>query len=99
MVELDRLGDLIGSDAMDAQATVSSISRLIGEDPTVAPHVMAALSARFSALEDPPSDVLPDQIAAWKRRRGYRLEELLAGVAALEGLDPAPSYRRRGEQI
>lgn len=99
MVELDQLGDLFGSDAMSAQAMVMTISRTIGDDPGLAPQVMASLRTRFAALEEPPNDVPPEEIAAWKQRRGYRLEELLAGVTALEGLDPSPSYRGRGEQI
>lgn len=99
MVELDQLGDLFGSDAMSAQAMVTTISRTIGDDPGLAPQVMASLRTRFAALEEPPNDVPPEEIAVWKQRRGYRLEELLAGVTALEGLDPSPSYRGRGEQI
>ncbi|MDM8549974.1 restriction endonuclease [Desulfobacterales bacterium HSG2] len=43
------------------------------------------------ALDDAPSEEL--------QKRGYQLETLIMDLLALEGLNPSPPYRSRGEQI
>lgn len=57
-----------------------------------------ALRGRFEALAREP-DLSGEPLKAWRRHRGYRLEELLVGLMALEGLRPEPSSRTSGEQI
>jgi hypothetical protein len=60
--------------------------------------VREALRARFELLETEPR-LSDDSLNAWRRHRGYRLEELLVGLMALEGLQPEPSSRTSGAQI
>ncbi|HEU4410370.1 MAG TPA: restriction endonuclease [Polyangiaceae bacterium] len=61
--------------------------------------VRGALERRFASLEKPPPSLSEQALTAWKQGRGYRLEELLVGLMALEGLRPEPAYRTRSEQI
>jgi len=96
--EVDGLLTLITADKLDIRAMIPLIEGARVND-AASDMIRAALADRFAALEEPPDSLGGDGLRAWKRGRGYRLEELLTALCALEGLRPAPSYRGRGEQV
>lgn len=95
---VDEIRTLILADKLDVRSIIPLIER-VRDDATANAEIKAVLSARFSGLEDPPDALTESQEQTWNRQRGYRLEELLTAICALEGLRPSPSYRGRGEQV
>ena len=98
MHEVDGLLTLIAADKMDIRAMIPLIER-VRTDQANHETIRSALAARFAGLEEPPDGLDDSALRTWKRNRGYRLEELLTALCALEGLRPSPSYRGRGEQV
>ncbi len=91
---VDEVCELIAEARIDARRIIGLVD-IPAPAPDAITRIRGALATRFQAL-DQPSDALD---AEQKRSRGYRLEELLTVLWAIEGLRPSPSYRGRGEQV
>lgn len=89
----DILFDAKGS--VDLHATLRALQQ---HKPSVA-SCKAQLRQRWDVLQAPPQDLAPSALRAWKAARGYELESILLALAAVEGLQPSPPFRRKGEQI
>lgn len=58
-----------------------------------------SLRGHWKALQTLPTGLTRAELGRWKQDRGYRLEELLVGLARLEKLDVDRPYRDKGEQV
>lgn len=94
---LDEVLALLKADKIAAPRLCKLVAQ-VQSDELLRARAREALGARFALLERDPA-LVGEALKTWRKQRGYRLEELLVGLMAIEGLRPEPSFRPRGEQI